>query len=335
MAPRSRKDCIDDIARKSGRKRADVEDALDEILSRAEGYESDGMDRDAAYTRARDEFLKAAADQYALERRGAILDVRKEVARHRFYQAAAASIKSLSPKLAVKALRLAVEAKLVGSNLPFARGRMSVDAQYMALRRRIVGGFSDDLRREGLQKIFASRAIEDKWTAELFELSKGADGNPGITEDAQALAIAKAIQKWQKASIDTLNQEGAWVRSYSGYITRTSHSADKIRAAGPEKWINETLPLLDLKRTFGTREPQAVRDALFDMWTPMMSGVHYDYGRPVEEPMFPNTAKKASQTLSCTNCLSAMQNARCSPCRACRKKTVPPWMASPACRRTC
>ena len=92
MAPRSRQDCIDDIAKKSGRKRADVADALEDILSRAEGYESDGMDRDAAYIRARDEFLKAAADQYALERRGALLDVRKEVARHRFYKAAAESI---------------------------------------------------------------------------------------------------------------------------------------------------------------------------------------------------------------------------------------------------
>lgn len=293
---KSRKDCFDEIARKTGKKRAEVEDALDEIFNRAEGYEHDGMDRDAAYDRARDEFLKAAADQYALQRRGAILDMRKEIARHRFYAASAEAIRTLSPKMAVKALRLAVEAKLVGSNLPFARGRLSVDAQYVALRRKLVGGFSDDLRREGLQKIFASRAIEDKWTDELFELNKAADGNPGITKDAQALKIAQIVQKWQKASIDTLNREGAWIRSYSGYITRTSHDADKIRRAGAEKWINETLPRLDLKRTFGTMEPQAVRDALFDMWTPMMSGVHYDYGRPIEEPVYPNTAKKASAT---------------------------------------
>jgi hypothetical protein len=291
-----RRDCIDDIAKRSGRPRADVEDALDEILSRADGYESDGMDRDAAYARARDEFLKEAADQYALQRRGALLDMRKEAARHRFYEAAAKSIKSLSPKMAVKALRLAVEAKLVGSNLPFFRNRLSVDAQYVALRRKIVGGFSDDLRRQGLQKICASRAIEDRWAQELFELNRGGDGNPGLTKDAHALAIAKIVQKWQKVSIDTLNREGAWIRTYSGYITRSSHDADKIRKAGAEKWINETIPLLDLKRTFGTSDRQAARDALFDMWTPLMSGVHYDYGRPIEEPMFPNTAKKASAT---------------------------------------
>jgi hypothetical protein len=296
MARGQRKDCIDDIVKRSGRKRAEVEDALEEILGRADGYEHDGMDRDAAYDRARDEFLKAAADDYALQRRRAILDMRKEISRHRFYGASAEAIRTLSPKMAVKALRLVVEAKLVGSNLPFARGRLSVDAQYVALKRKIVGGFSDDLRRSNLQKIFASRALEDKWTDELFELNKGRDGNPGITKDVQALQIAKIVQKWQKASIDTLNREGAWIRSYSGYITRTSHDADKIRHAGAEKWINETLPRLDLKRTFGTMEPQAVRDALFEMWTPMMSGVHYDYGRPIDEPIFPNTAKKASAT---------------------------------------
>ena len=79
-----RKDCFDEIARKTGKNRAEVQDALEEILSRADGYEHDGMDRDAAYDRARDEFLKEAADTYALQRRGAILDMRKEIARHRF-----------------------------------------------------------------------------------------------------------------------------------------------------------------------------------------------------------------------------------------------------------
>ena len=110
---KTRKDCFDEIAGRTGHSRAEVEDALDEIFNRAEGYEHDGMDRDAAYDRARDEFLKAAADDYALQRRGAILDMRKEAARHRFYKTAADAIRTLSPKLAVKAVRLALEAKLV------------------------------------------------------------------------------------------------------------------------------------------------------------------------------------------------------------------------------
>ena len=91
-----------------------------------------------------------------------------------------------------------MEAKLVGINLPLFKGRNSVDAQYVALRRRLVGGLSRDLEDAGLLKVFASRALEDKWTDELFELNRGGRGNPGLTKDAQALTIAKTIQKWQR-----------------------------------------------------------------------------------------------------------------------------------------
>ena len=59
----SRKDCFDDIAGRTGKSRGDVQDALDEILNRAEGYESEGMARDSAFARARDELLQAQAEQ--------------------------------------------------------------------------------------------------------------------------------------------------------------------------------------------------------------------------------------------------------------------------------
>jgi hypothetical protein len=292
----SRKDCFDDIAGRTGKSRAEVQDALDEILNRAEGYESEGIGRDQAYARARDELLQAQAEQDLLRRRAAILDMRKESARHRYYADVDAQVKKLAPSQARKAPRLALEAKLVGVNLPFMKGRLSVDAQYVALKRQIVGGFSRDLDAAGLTKIFASRSLEDKWTEELFELSKGESGKPGLTKDAQALQIAKTIQKWQKASMDQLNNEGSWIRSYTGYITKTSHDADEIRRAGPEKWAHETLPHLDLKRTFGTVDRQEALDALRQMWTPMKNGDHFDYGRANEEPIFPNTAKKAAAT---------------------------------------
>jgi hypothetical protein len=95
---KTRKDCLTEIAEKSGKSREEVGDALDEILNRAEGYEHDGMGHDEAYARARDEFLQQAADQYARERRGAILDMRKESSRHRYYEATREAIRSLSPK---------------------------------------------------------------------------------------------------------------------------------------------------------------------------------------------------------------------------------------------
>jgi hypothetical protein len=294
MPRRTRKDCFDDIAGKTGVKREDVQDALDEIFNRAEGYEYDGMRRDDAYDRARDEFLAQAAADYAKARRGAIMDMRLESSRHRDYDKAEKEISELSPRHVETAPRLAMEAKISGVNLPFWRSRDSVDSRYNGYHNLWLGGFADDLRRTGMMKLFASRQLEANWVDELFQLSRGAEGKPGITKDAQALAIAKTIQKWQKNSMSTLNRLGAWIRSYTGYVTRTSHDPDLIRVAGPEKWINDTLPLLDLKRTFGTRDPAAAREALFHMWNSMKSGDHFDYGQPRDEPLYPNIAKRAS-----------------------------------------
>ena len=293
---KSRKDCIDEIAGRSGKTRAEAEDLLAAILDRAEGFESDGMGRDSAYERARDEFLQEVADQYARERRGAILDMRKESSRHRYYETTRGEIQKLAPGKAKTAFRLALEAKLVGVNLPFLGNRRSVDAQYVALRRQLVGGFSSDLERAGLLKVFASKHLEKEWTDELFELNRDAYGKPGITKNAQALEIAKVVRKWQKQSMAMLNREGAWIRSYSGYVTRTSHDPHAIGNAGMQKWVADTFDKLDLKRTFGTSDRQAALDALRQMWGPMRSGDHFDYGKPVEEPLFPNVAKRASAT---------------------------------------
>ena len=299
---KSRKDCLDEISRKTGRSRKDVNDLLEQILDAADGYQHDGMGTDEAYARARDERIKEIYERAALDRRAAVLDGRKEIARQRYYDATAKAISKLpigdkfKERLATQAARLAVEAKLVGINLPLFKGRNSVDAQFVAMRRRLVGGLSRDLEAAGLLKTFASRALEDKWTDELFELNRAGGGNPGVTKDAQALTIAKTIQKWQRSSMAALNREGAWVRSYSGYITRTSHDADAIRHAGPEKWVADTIGKLDLRRTFGTTDRQAALDALRQMWTPMKNGDHFDYGRPIDEPLYPNTAGTASAT---------------------------------------
>jgi hypothetical protein len=330
-----RKDCIDDIAKRSGRSRRDVEAAMDAVDERAQAYTDDGMDAEDAYARARDEEVQNLNERSAIERRARILDARKGTRRSRFYNGVADAIGRLPAggwiarrfgmtreQLQAKAAKIALEAKLVGVNLPLVGNRKSVDAQFVALRRLWVGGLAKDLDDAGLLKAFATRALEDKWTDELFELNKRpsaawqdakdsgdtrtADelgwkgqgpGNPGITKDAQALEIAKIVQKWQRTSIAALNREGAWVRSYSGYITRTSHDADRIRGpkgTGQEQWVADTLPRLDLARTFGSTDLQRARDALRAMWRPMADGEHYDFGRGEIDPVHPNPARTAS-----------------------------------------
>lgn len=298
----SRKDCIEDILKRAGGKRSrkDVEDLLNDIDERAQSYQEDGSTSDQAYGRAREEMLEEQAETQALRKRAEIMDARKAIGRGRYYKTAQEAISKFSPKLAAQATRLALEAKLVGVNLPFFKNQMSVDAQYTALRRLWVGGFARDLEKSGVLELFASRSLEPEWTRELHELNyrSGPDvndqANVGVTKNADALKIAQAIHKWQRTSINTMNREGAWIRSYSGYVTRTSHDADAIRRVGPEKWVSDTIGKLDLLRTFGTKDRQRALDALYQMWTPLKDGDHFDYSKVFEEPIYPNVSGKAS-----------------------------------------
>jgi hypothetical protein len=269
----TRKECLDDLAKRTGGKRDNLDELLEAIEAHArEWMENGGLGPDEAYARARDRMLEEVAERAALRRRAEILDVKKEIALHRYMASVQEQIdklpvgKRLAGRLAYQAARLALEAKLVGVNLPFLKNRLSVDAQFVATRRLLVGGMARDLEEAGLLKTFASRAIEDKWTDDLFEINRTGGKTEGASGDPNALAIARIVQKWQRQSMAALNREGAWVRSYSGYITRTSHDADAIRAAGPEKWVADTLKLLDLKRTFGTSDMQRAKDALRVMW---------------------------------------------------------------------
>jgi hypothetical protein len=93
---------------------------------------------------------------------------------------------------------LVMEAKMVGVNTPFDRSRKSAEATHGLLTEKYVGNFALDLERAGLDRLFGSRAIEDKWTDELAELNRAKGGRPRITKDPQALEIAKLIHKCKK-----------------------------------------------------------------------------------------------------------------------------------------
>ncbi len=156
-------------------------------------------------------------------------------------------------------------------------------------------GFAKDIKDAGLLKIFASRAIEDKWIDELFELNRGQGGNPGKTKDAQALVRSPRRSRSGSAK--------AWRRSIAKApgcvpipaISRAPRTMPiAIRRAGQEKWIADTMPRLDLRRTFGTKRSAGGARRVARMFVPMAQGDHFDYGRPIEEPLYPTSASTAS-----------------------------------------
>lgn len=84
---------------------AKFKDELDDMIGRVNDYENDGMSRDDAFDRVREERLQEEADQAARKRRERIMNMRKDLARVRFYDTIEQSLKKLSPKLALRAAR--------------------------------------------------------------------------------------------------------------------------------------------------------------------------------------------------------------------------------------
>ena len=204
----SREDCLDEIARKTGRSRKDVEDLLEQIaLRKPTPTNTTAWAPMRPIPRRATKRSKEIYERAALDQRAAVLDGRKAIARQRYYEIR----RRRSP-----ACRSATSSRRGSRRRPRAwRSRPSSSASTCRsskaairwtrnssrLRRRLVGGLSRDLEDAGLLKIFASRLIEDKWTDELFQLNRGEYGKPGLTKDAQALTIAKTIQKWQRAAM--------------------------------------------------------------------------------------------------------------------------------------
>lgn len=274
-----RDDCIDRIVKASAGKlsRDEAMDALDEILARAErGPAWKGMDEKLAQAAA--ELEDQLAERAAIARRNERMAALKAIARHKYYDRAPSPAQGL-------------EAKLGGINVPFAGGRLSVDSEYQGLQRLLAGPFYLGLMNArtagfpngGIEKLFLSRKLEREWATELHELNKPKGGRAGITGSQEALAIAELVQAAQQRAIGAINGEGGWVKSYSGYIARTSHDTDRIYRAGREQWIEDVMRHLDVVRTFHDRDPNKARAALEKLWPQFSHGDHFDYSRPLDD----------------------------------------------------
>lgn len=266
-----RKDCIDKIVEKTGGRmdRHAVEDALDDLLSRADSDSSGSKSYNEKLRDAAEKMQNDFLEKEAVARRNSINDVMISVNNRKFYNRAPNA-------------KLAMEAKLVGVNTPFAGHRFqSVANQEKTVLEEHAGGMVTDMVAADVDKVFASRGMEKDWARELFEINKGDAGKPGLTNNPQAKQIADLIHKWQKASVDTLNKAGAWIKSYTGYITRSTHDPDKIRRATRDTWVSDTLQLIDTTRTFG--KDSDAKAILEETWEKFVRGDHLLYKSPVDD----------------------------------------------------
>jgi hypothetical protein len=209
---------------------------------------------------------KAAADHAAaagLAKRNMLLNLQARVARRGRISAAPDAV-------------LGIQAEVRGTNTPLHGGRFSAEAESKTLSNVYVGGMVNELDKAGLFQAMRGGAIEREWTRELFELSKDDDGKPGVTGNAQALAISKVVNRYQNLAKADANRAGAAIGDYSGYITRTSHDADKVRSAGFDAWSKDILPKLD-PRTFsdaGVEDAAGLAKFMSGGWHGLATGIH-------------------------------------------------------------
>lgn len=160
-------------------------------------------------------------------------------------------------------------ALLGGKHTPVTGALASIDAQGKALVDGMLGKFLNSLEKEGLKEYFTSGKFDVEIARELWELPHG---QPGITGLEEAKQIAALIHTMQNQLVYRQNRAGAFIKLMPGYIVRQAHDMFKIRAAGMDDWVRNTLPLLDAEKTFGTMNPKHFMEEAYNGFT---TGMHY------------------------------------------------------------
>lgn len=230
--------CIDAVKAAAG----DLDDReLAEIFETLRGRAKELMAREQSLSmedatlRAADELQKQAKQAALIEKRNALINLRRR-----------AEVVSFIRTNFADRPDLGFESLLVGTNLARKGSRLSVAAEQKTLGDAYIGGMLNDLAKDDLLALL-SRGDSDLDIADaLWKIGKGEDTkslNPDVVK------IASIIQKYQEASRIDANRAGASIGKLEGYITRQSHDGEKIETAGFDKWVSDILPKLD-QRTF-------------------------------------------------------------------------------------
>jgi hypothetical protein len=178
-----------------------------------------------------------------------------------------------------------LEAELVGSQANIPGFRDSVDANTEAIKAQYIGNFLYELDEAGLTKLVTSNKYNaDNVANELFNMTKvdtleaikrehkvrGDKGeydlyegyDPKVSGDKQAYGIAKVMAKAQYELVIRSNRAGSYIKLRSDYIVKQSHNADRLHAAGLEKWRGVIRPLLDEDATFGNKTEEQISEML-------------------------------------------------------------------------
>lgn len=276
--------CIDAVRAAAG----NLEDReLVEIFELLRGRAKELMARDGALgmeqatLRAADELGKQAQHAALIERRNALLNLRRRGEIVSFVRGNFAD----RPDLGIESL-------LVGTNLARQGSRMSVAAEQKALGDAYIGGFIHDLERQDVLAVLAKGDSDVDIADALWRIGNSLDTSK---LNDQVVSIARTIQRYQEAARIDANRAGANIGNLPGYIARQSHDGEKIGSAGFDKWRDEILPRLDPRTFDDVSNPTQFLRGVYDG---LVSGDHLKAPSDTPANGFKgpaNIAKKVSQ----------------------------------------
>lgn len=253
--------CLDAIERAAGRPLSteEMDDLLTGLQERTQMRLALGDDPEAAAKTAAKEYSQDMAAAAMIEKRNAALSLKT------FLE----SLDKINSQFSRNKV-LGLESVLTGVNNAAKGSRNSAALAQDVLQNYYKIGLATELRREGLQDIYNSGAMDREISKALWANNR-ATPKP-VDVPAEAVKIAEIIAKWQEVSRQDANKAGAWIKKLEGYITRQSHDSFKIKAAGYEAWRDYIVPKLDMARTLaGDKNADAF---LRGAWEGLASGVH-------------------------------------------------------------
>jgi hypothetical protein len=153
------------------------------------------------------------------------------------------------------------------------------DSKAHGLTAEIFGPMMAALRKEGLDRVLAAgdKAFDRAVIRELWSIESS---GKSVTGNAQARRAAELINEAQERARVMQNAAGAWIGKREHYVSRQSHSMEKVRGDGTPnafaRWRDYILPRLD-DTTFDSLDevtPKSVDEFLLSTWKAISSGIH-------------------------------------------------------------
>jgi len=153
--------------------------------------------------------------------------------------------------------RNAILSFMEGSQRSVSMGRVSVYGQRQGFETKYIGGMVAALERDAphIKKLVNDKEFSNAVVREMAEIKK--DGNPGVSNNPDAVKVANIFSEYAEVSRQGLNKYGASVGKLDGWGGPHRHDNSKISKVTEEDWVGAILPKLDLDRSFPDVKDQA------------------------------------------------------------------------------